>query len=509
MEPSRPARLRYSTGVRSLLALALPLLAAAQDFSNFEKRVAQFTLDNGLHFILVERHEAPVVSFHTYVKAGSVFDPPFHSGVARMLERMAFKGSEQLGSSDWVAEKKALDAIEEAYDRLEAERRKAPAEAPKISLYEAQLKIAIQQANAYASSNALRSALELNGAAGLRANTGADAIEYSCSLPSNRIELWFALEAQRLRHPVFREFYKERDALIEQQQTRIHANPQEKLMQAVLATAFTEHPYGAGGASRLAEIENLRVRDAERFVKTRFTPASITVAIAGDVHPAQAQQLARKYFGVISGADPSPKPAASEPPQREPRQTEVSIQGGPMLCVAYKRPGQHDKDDAVFDVISAVMNGGRTGFLRNELVERMRLAVAATTRPSIPGTSFEHLFAFFIVPAAGSTLEENEKALYEILDAFKSAPPDGRTLMRAKAALRAGVIGRMSVNPPAAELLAAAHANYGDWRKLFSILDDMDGVSGADVQRVARQYFTPERRTAGYGRAPKQPGARR
>ena len=500
--------MRYSTFVRSLLALALPLLAIAQDFSEFQKRITQFTLDNGMHFIVYERHDAPVASFHTYVKAGSAFDPPSRTGVAHMLARMAFKGSDQIGSAGWPAEKKALDAVEEAYDRLEAERAKAPAESSKVSLYETQVKIAIQRANAHAIPNAVHSLLERNGGSQIGATAGTDAIEYSCSLPSNRIELWFFLEAERLRHTAFRDFYRERDALIEEHRTRVESNPQGRLMQGVLATAFTEHPYGAGGIGRPADLENLRVRDAEGFFKAHFIPANITVAIAGDVDPAQAQQLSRKYFGVIPGAALPPKLATGEPPQREPRQIEVSIKGQPMLCVAYKRPDQHDKDDAVFDILSVLMNGGRTGLLQDELIERKRVAIAATARPSVPGTRFEHLFAFLVVPARDVTVEENETALYEMLDGLKSAPPDERRLKRAKAALRAGLIERLATNPELASVLATAHASYGDWRKLFSVLVEIDRVSGADVQRVAAGYFIAERRTTGYARPAKQPGVR-
>ncbi|MGA2149880.1 MAG: insulinase family protein, partial [Bryobacteraceae bacterium] len=105
-----------------LLAAAASL--AAQDLKEFEKRVTEFTLNNGLHFIVVERHDAPVVSFHTYVNAGSVDDPTGQTGLAHMFEHMAFKGTETIGTKNWPAEKRALDEIEEIYGRLDAERNK-------------------------------------------------------------------------------------------------------------------------------------------------------------------------------------------------------------------------------------------------------------------------------------------------------------------------------------------------------------------------------------------------
>src|SRR5579871_1729551 len=105
--------------VRYLLLIVLAQFVSAQNLKDFEKKVTEFTLPNGLHFILVERHEAPVVSFQTYVNAGSVDDPGGRTGLAHMMEHMAFKGTPTIGTTNWPEEKKALDAIEAVYSRLE------------------------------------------------------------------------------------------------------------------------------------------------------------------------------------------------------------------------------------------------------------------------------------------------------------------------------------------------------------------------------------------------------
>ena len=105
-----------------LVSLALP----AQDLKEFEKKVTEFTLPNGLHFIVVERHEAPVVSFHTYVNAGSVDDPSGETGLAHMFEHMAFKGTETIGTRELARREEGAGGRGEAYDRLDAERNKGP-----------------------------------------------------------------------------------------------------------------------------------------------------------------------------------------------------------------------------------------------------------------------------------------------------------------------------------------------------------------------------------------------
>src|SRR5271156_418959 len=113
-----------SPTLRFTLLLLFPVLLAAQSLQDFEKRITEFTLANGMHFIIFERHEAPVVSFHSYVNAGSVDDPSGETGIAHMFEHMAFKGTETIGSKNWPAEKQALDEVERVYDRYDGERNK-------------------------------------------------------------------------------------------------------------------------------------------------------------------------------------------------------------------------------------------------------------------------------------------------------------------------------------------------------------------------------------------------
>ena len=229
--------------IRLLLAL-VPLLAGAQNLKEFEKRVTEFTLPNGLHFIVVERHEAPVVSFHTYVNAGSVDDPSGATGIAHMFEHMAFKGTQTIGTRDWPAEKKAIEEVEQAYDELEAERNKGvradPAKithrrsAPQGCHDQGQRLRGAERVSAHHRGERRRGAQRRH-----RAWTPRLFLQPALQ----PLELWFLLESQRFLQPVFREFYKERDVVQEERRMRVESNPQGKLVQAFLATAFVAHPY--------------------------------------------------------------------------------------------------------------------------------------------------------------------------------------------------------------------------------------------------------------------------
>jgi predicted Zn-dependent peptidase len=487
------------------MILVLAPSLRAQDLKEFEKKVTEFTLANGLHFIVAERHEAPVVSFHTYVNAGSVDDPAGETGLAHMFEHMAFKGTETIGTKDWPQEKAALDAIEEVYDRLEAERNRGPkADQGTLGALEARLKFAIDQAQAYVQPNEYTRVIEENGGVGLNAGTALDSTEYYYSLPSNRVELWFLLESQRFLHPVFREFYKERDVVMEEHRMRVDSNPQGKLQQAFLTTAFAAHPYHNPPGGWPSDIANLRRSGAKAFFEKYYVPSNITIAIVGDVNPADAKRMSERYFGPWQARPLPPLVHTQEPPQPGSKVAVVDSASQPIELVGYKRPDQYDKDDAVFDIIQLILSNGRTGLMYKDLVQNKKIALAAQAIANLPGSRYPNLFTFVLVPSLGHSVEENEKALEELLVRFEAQPVDAAALTRAKTQARAGVIRRLANNAGLASLLATYAVNYGDWRKLFTSIDDLNKVTAADVQRVALHSFLAASRTIAYTAQPRQ-----
>jgi len=479
-----------------LFLLLLPGLLSAQSLADFEKKVTQFTLPNGLTFLVIERHEAPVVSFHTYVNAGAVDDPSGSTGLAHMFEHMAFKGTPDIGSKNWVQEKKALDAIETAYDRLETERNKGfRADAAKIKTLEANLKDSIATADSFVESNEYDRIVESNGGVGMNAGTSEDSTQYFYSFPSNRLELWFLLESERFLRPVLREFYKERDVVREERRMRVESSPQGQLIEVLLSTAFAAHPYHNWAGGWPTDIESFRRPDAEAFFRKYYTPANLTISIAGDIDPATAKRLAEKYFGRIPAGAAPPLVRTKEPPQLGEKRARVASPSQPLMIIGYKRPDQYSKDSAALDVLSEALSGGRTGTIYKELVRDKQIALAAQSIATFPGGKYPSLFIFFLVPAGGHTLEENEKAVYEIVERTKTTLQDKATLDRIKTKLRAAVIETLDSNTGLADTLATYQASYGDWRRLFTELDDYNKVTAEDVQRVARQYLVESSRT--------------
>jgi predicted Zn-dependent peptidase len=488
------------TGLRfgTLLCLGV-LVLPAQQLRDAERKVTEFTLSNGMHFILLERHQVPVVSFHTLVNAGFAQDPAGQSGLAHLLERLAFKGTENIGTRNWAAEKKALEDVEDVYDRMMAERNKG-VRASQIQL--AALELDADRAAGMAQSQEdpgeFERVFQENGGVGLSCRTTPDSIETSYSLPSNRIELWFLMESQRLAHPVFREFYQERSAILTEIQNSVDTKPLPKLRQALLATAFAAHPYRNPPLGWPSDVANLRRADAKAFVDTYWVPGNIVMGIVGDVDPASAQRLAERYFGTIPA---KPLPAVihtQEPPQLGPKTVALLGSGQPLLMVGYKRPSQTHADDLALDVVRMILGEGQAGWMYKELVEEKRIAQAVEADDTFPAGRYTSLFVFTVSPARDRTVEENQKALDELLARFIAKPVDADTLARVKNMLRGRIARLLGSNQELAALLPAYYAGYGDWRKLFNVLSGYDHLTAEDLQRVAARYFTPANRTAAY-----------
>src|SRR6516225_10198611 len=226
------------------LLAAVPIFnsAGAQDLKTFEQRITTKVLPNGLTIIICERPEAPVFSYSTFIDAGDVDDPSGQSGLAHMFEHLAFKGTSEIGTTDYAAEKVALEKVEAANNAYEAEYLKPIDRDPKKL---ADLKKALQdaenEAHKYVIPNQFTEVAERNGAHGLNASTGLDETRYFWSMPQNRLELWAWLESSRLSDTVPREFYKERNVVLEERRMRTDSNPEGRLVEQWLATAYVAH----------------------------------------------------------------------------------------------------------------------------------------------------------------------------------------------------------------------------------------------------------------------------
>ncbi|MBJ6726532.1 M16 family metallopeptidase [Geomesophilobacter sediminis] len=476
------------------VALALTLSAAISFGAGLEDRVREHTLKNGMKLLMVERHTSPTVAAWIRFKVGSVDERSDERGLAHLLEHMLFKGTQKLGTKDFKAEKPLLDKIEATAQKLMAERAKREKADPKVvAELEKELEGLEKQAEKYVVKEEFADIYARNGGSGYNAFTSKDGTTYIINLPSNKLELWAAIESDRMQHAVLREFYTEMKVVKEERRRSYDAEPEGKLWETFIADAFNAHPYGQPTIGWMSDIDFLTRTKAERFLHEYYAPNNAIMAIVGDIDPARTIALVEKFFGGIKPGKPVPPVAVEEPVQQGEKRTEVIGDAEPELMIGFHKPTLPSPDDYVFDVIDMILTNGRTSRLYRKLVQEKQLATSVSAF-SAPGSRYPNLFIIGATPRAPHTVTEVEAAINEELERLKTEPMTAAELQQILNQLEFEESRQMATNGGLARNLTEYEAVAGTWRYLIEHRQKVAKVTPADVERVARQYFTKENR---------------
>jgi predicted Zn-dependent peptidase len=488
------------TAVVFLTVLVLAIASArSQDLKSFGQKITAKTLPNGLTLIICERPEAPVFSYSTFVDAGDVNDPSGESGLAHMFEHLAFKGTSEIGTTDYAAEKVALAKVEAANDAYEAEYLKfVGRDENKLKQLKQAFLQAQEEAEKYVIPNQFTDVADRNGAHELNAETGLDETMFFWSMPENRLELWAWLESSRLADTVPREFYKERDVVIEERRMRTDSSPEGRLFEQFLATAYVAHNYGRSGIGWPSEVSQISATEAMAFHRKYYIGANIVVTVVGDVKAAEALPMLEKYFGRVPSGPKPEEMTTVEPRQFAEKTLIIRDPTQPIYMEGYHRPDYRDPDNAVYDAISDILSNGRVSRLYRSLVRDKQIAAEAEGVSPYPGDKYPSMFVFFAVPNPGHTPQEIRDAIRQEIEKLKTTDVTDEELAMFKTRTRADLLRGLADNQGLANDLAEYQTRYGDWRELFLHLDKVDKVTKADIRRVANQVFIPSNRTSAW-----------
>lgn len=472
--------------------------ADAQNLKEFEKKVTEFTLDNGLHFIIIERHEAPVASFYTHVNVGGVDEPVGNTGIAHIFEHMAFKGTKYIGTSDWDTEKKVIDEMDETYQAWLQVKFSSNPDEDVLAEKWAKFEDLQEKAKTFVVNNEFSEIIQNNGGTGLNASTGADLTNYFYSLPSNKAELWFNLEADRFKNPTYREFYVEKEVVREERRMRTESNPIGRLIEEFVAVAYTAHPYGRPVVGWNSDITATTIEDARDFYDKYYVPSNITIAIAGDVDPKRMKKLAEEYFSDFGNKDAVAPPVTTvEPTQRGERRFTIEGNSQPIMIIGYHGVSDSHEDFEALSLLGNIISNGRTSVLYKKLVEEEKLALQVAAFNGFPGTRFGSLFLTLAIPNQGVELDTLEQSIYDEIEVVKGGSITQEELDRARTNIRAGIIRGLANNTGLALNFASTHMTKGDWRDVFLQLERYNAVTLDDLQRVANEYLIKQTRTVG------------
>jgi predicted Zn-dependent peptidase len=417
----------------TMCLFTIPLHAASASTvprAGLEEKVIEHTLKNGMKLLMVERHTSPTVSAWIRFRVGSVDERSDERGIAHLLEHMLFKGTTTLGTKDYAAEKPILDKIEQTAQALMAEKAKRGAEdKTRIAELEKQLADLESDASKYVIKDEFFELYSKHGGTGYNAFTSRDGTTYLISLPSNKVELWAAIESDRMQNAVLREFYTERAVVMEERRRSYDADPESKLWETFVASAYLAHPYGQPTIGWMSDIENLSRSKAEQFFRSYYAPNNSIVAIVGDINPTATIAMVERYFGTIAPGKLVSPVTAEEPKQGGERRIELLAEAEPTLIMGFHKPAINHPDDYVLDVISMILGNGRTSRFHKNLVIEKQLATDVGVFDA-PGSIYPTLFVISANPRAPHSVKDVEEAVLAELERLKNEPVAERDLQR-------------------------------------------------------------------------------
>ncbi len=488
-------------GLRTLVAslwllLTTAALAAPAPPDLFE-RVEEYRLDNGMLFLLLPRHDVPMVAGAIVVGVGNVDNPPGASGLAHMFEHMAFKGTDHIGTRDAAAEAAVADTLLGAGDALTAELCRAAPDSSRIAVLRDEVTALEKRATVHVvpmewPQTYDRFTYDFN------AWTSQDFTVYTALLPANHLEVWMLMESERLQHPVFREFYSELEVVKEERRQRTDDSPEGMARERLESLAFAVHPYSAPTIGHMADLEILAPSMLADFWCRYYVPNNMTAALVGDFDPAAAKRLIDEYFGDLPAGPVPPGIDVVEPPQTEQRRG-LHRQGEERrLLMAFPGFAPDDPRRPSATLLASVLTRNRT----SRLVRRLDLAEGAARRVRASSTGgfsrYAGLFTITVDLMEDVSNERAEALVWEELDRLQAEPPTSDKLDEIRASYRKGFVFDLQKNAELASMLATYQASRGEWRYVHERFAAWDRVTVEEVVALARELFRRERATVVY-----------
>ncbi|KAB2671400.1 MAG: hypothetical protein DVB31_04775 [Verrucomicrobia bacterium] len=485
--------------VAAVATLGFP--AFAQKIPVVEKQ-----LPNGFRLLLVERHEEPRIAGGWVAHVGSANERPGITGMAHLFEHMMFKGTPTLGTKDAKRDLEIIDEQERVRDQMRAEetlmraalRRgdveditRPEARTPRYKALEEQFKKLVDEQRALLVKNEFDRVYTTAGASKMNAFTTEDMTGYFIEVPSNKLELWCWMESERLLHPVFREFYAERDVVFEERRMRTESTPTGRFQEQFNAMFWDAHPYNWPVLGWPSDIPAITKKQADDFYALYYQPQNITLVLVGDFKPDDAEAMVARYFGRIpKGNQPPPEVLTQEIPSYAEKRYNAEAETNPQLDIVWHAVAAGHRDSYALEVLEQLLNG-RTGRLYKGLVLGRQLATDAGA-----GNQSRKWAGMFEVSAEakdGVSLDDLERALHEELDRLAREPVPAEELQKVKNNFAAAEYRRLTSTFGILYRLIHAEGVAG-WREINEAGPRIQAVAPEDVRRVAAKYLSKENR---------------
>ncbi len=465
------------------LLLALGVQASAQ----VKLEVKEHVLANGMKILMIPKPGVPRVVCHIYYKVGSINERPGITGIAHLHEHMMFKGTKVMGVTDYEADAAIDRQIDELMEKIYREKYWKPnGDQQKIADWQKQVDELVKAQKKYIIKDHLWETYMKNGGTGLNASTSDEVTGYYVTLPANKVELQMLLESDRMMNAYFREFYSEKDVVMEER--RLSENsPGFLFNEQVRAAFYIGSPYHWQVIGWMDDLRRITKKDLIEFNRKYYIPNNAVAVYVGDFKPEEIIQLAEKYFGRIPRGEDVEPIRTSVPPQNSEKRMYGQGPGMPNLQLWFHIPPDGHPDVPALNILSGILSG-ETGRLTRVLVQEKDVAIRAMAmaRPQW----YVGAFTFNVIPKLqkGVKPEDLEKHVWEEIEKIKKDGVTAEELQKAKNRTEATFIRGLESPMFLAMRIGRAELNRG-WRSLLTDLEELKKVTSDDVKKVAAKYF--------------------
>jgi predicted Zn-dependent peptidase len=492
---------------RSLVLIFTLLVLVSLSLSQDVKLdVVEHTLANGLKILMVENPGVPRVVCHIYYKVGSINEKPGITGLAHLHEHMMFKGTEVMGVTDYEEDEALNKRIDALIDKIYREKFWKPdgGDAEKIAQWQKEYEELVQEEKQYIIKDDLWTLYMKNGGTGLNASTSNEVTGYYVTLPSNKVELQMFLESDRMQQAYFREFYSEKDVVMEER--RLSENrPGFFFSEQVNAAFYAASPYHWQVLGWMDDLMKVNKADLEEFNKRYYIPNNAVAVYVGDLDPQNIIHMAEKYFGRIpKGLDVEPI-RTYEPPQYSEKRIYGRGNAPTSLQMMFHTPPDGHPDAAPLSVLSSVLGsggggggrfrggggGGGSGRLYKLLVEEKQLAVSVSA--SSRAMWYAGAFQFRASPRLDKNVspEDLEKEIWAVIEDIKENGVNPEEIQQVKNRSRAQFIRSLSSSSGLTRTLGRAELHRG-WHSVLEDQEATKNVTNENIKRVAAKYFVKD-----------------
>ena len=441
-----------------------------------------YTLSNGLTVFLTVNRDAPRIQTMIPVRSGAKHDPPNNTGLSHYFEHLMFKGTKNFGTSNFEAEKVYLDAIEEMFEIFirttdEDERRAIYRVIDSLSF----------EASRFAIPNEYDRLMRAIGASGTNAFASMDITCYVEEIPSNQVENWAKIQADRFKNAVIRGFHTELETVYEEKNMWL-ARDGSRVMQSMLNALFPFHPYGTQTVLGSQEhLKNPSITAIKEFYRTFYVANNMAIVMSGDFDPDEVIRIIDRHFGSLPVNKNIPEVVTGEDVRlTSPVTREVLGNDPESVWIGWRVPGSRYYESDIVQLINSIMNNGKAGLIDLNVNQRQRTLAASSGHRNM----VDHgMFFLTARPRQGQTLTEAKDILFEQMELLRNGEFEDWLLEASINNFRLQHAQRLESNRARAMMFVDAFAAGVEWRHFVERLDRMSRITKEEIVAFANKYF--------------------